>query len=116
MIQFDKGCILTEYLTEQEQIELLKNWLKQYSFVIIMGIVVALIAAASMHYWQKRQTKRLTHASAVYDEMLSARGQNNTTDTYIQANKLFKHYTNTSYGTMAALMLARHAVSKKTIS
>jgi predicted negative regulator of RcsB-dependent stress response len=104
---------LTEYLTEQEQIELLKQWIKQYSLVILAGLVLSLITITGWRYWQARQQRILTHASAVYDEMLTARAQNDAVATRTQANKLFSHYSNTAYGQMAAFMLARDAVVQK---
>jgi len=104
---------LTEYLTEQEQIELLKSWIKQYSVVILAGVLIAAVAITGWRYWQQRQNKILTHASAVYDEMLTMRAQNDSTSTLVQAQKLFSHYPQTTYGQMAAFMLARDAVIKK---
>jgi predicted negative regulator of RcsB-dependent stress response len=100
---------LTEYLTEQEQIEILKNWIKQYSLVIIAGVIIAMAGISGWRYWQQRQNKILTHASAVYNEMLTMRSQNNNQATLIQAKKLFTHYPKTTYAQMAALMLARNA-------
>lgn len=111
-----EDCALTEYLTEQEQIELLKGWIKQYSLVIIAGVLFAIAVISGWRYWQDRQAKILNHASAVYDEMLAKRAQNNPTGTLVQAQKLFKHYSNTVYGQMAALMLARDAVAKNDFS
>ncbi len=104
---------LTEYLTEQEQIEILKNWIKQYSLVILGGIALAIIVITSWRYWQERQYKILSHASAVYDEMLTKRMQNDTVATQVQAQKLFSHYTKTIYGQMAPFMLARDAIASK---
>jgi len=104
---------LTEYLTEQEQIEIVKNWIKQYALVIITGVIIAAIGISGWRYWQQRQAKILRHASAVYDEMLTKRAQNNVEATQVQAKKLFSHYPKTIYGQMAAFMLARDAVLKK---
>lgn len=107
---------MTEYLTEQEQIELLKNWIKQYALVIIAGVIVAVIAISGWRYWQQRQNKILSHASSIYDEVLTKRAQNDPEGTLVQAEKLFSHYANTVYGQMAALMLARDAVVNKNYS
>lgn len=103
---------MTDYLTEQEQIELLKNWIKQYSLVILMGVVIAAVSITGWRYYQQRQSKTLNHASAVYDEMLTMRAQNNRDATLVQANKLTNHYPKTTYGQMGAFMLARDAVLK----
>lgn len=101
---------MTEYLTEQEQIEVLKNWIKQYSLVILAGVVIAIIGITGWRYWQQRQNKILTHASAIYDEMLTARVQNNADTMLTQAQKLRTHYPQTTYSQLAALMLARNAL------
>ncbi|HLB42627.1 MAG TPA: tetratricopeptide repeat protein [Gammaproteobacteria bacterium] len=104
---------MTEYLTEQEQIELLKNWIKQYSVVILVGVLLAVIGITSWRYWQQRQVRILSHASAIYDEMLTKRAQNDPEATVIQARKLYEHYPKTVYGQIAALMLAKEAIDKK---
>ncbi|MBX3709295.1 MAG: tetratricopeptide repeat protein [Gammaproteobacteria bacterium] len=104
---------MTEYLTEQEQIEILKSWIKQYSLVILAGVVIAIAGISGWHYWQQRQNNILDHASAVYDEMITMRAQNDDHATLVQAKKLFSRYPQTTYGQMAAFMLARDAVTKK---
>lgn len=103
----------TEYMTEQEQIELLKNWVKQYSLVILAGVLAASLAIFGWRAWQDRQYRILSHASAIYDEMLTMRAQNNAEATLVQAQKLFDHYPKTVYGQFAALMLGRDAIGKK---
>lgn len=104
---------MTDYLTEQEQIELLKGWIKQYSLVILMGVVIAAVSITGWRYYQQHQNKTLNHASAVFDEMLTMRSQNNRDTTLVQANKLTDHYPKTTYGQMGAFMIARDAVLKK---
>ena len=82
-------------MTEEEQVEQLKNWIKQYGPTVIAGIVMALIIVTCWHYWQDYQTRMLTSASRTYDEMLSLRAQNNASGTTVQAQKLLKNYTRT---------------------
>jgi predicted negative regulator of RcsB-dependent stress response len=104
---------LTDYLTEQEQVELLKSWVKQYSLVILVGILIAIVAVSSWRYWQQRHNNILMHASQIYDEMLTKRAQNDTNAILVQAKKLTSRYQKTPYGQLAALMLARDAVNQK---
>lgn len=103
---------MTEYLTEQEQIELLKSWIKQYSLVILAGVLIAIIGMSAWRFWEQRQNRTLDHASSVYDEMLTMRAQNEPAEMAIQSKKLFSHYEKTTYGKMAALMLARTSAVK----
>ena len=107
---------MTDYITEQEQVEQLKKWVKEYGLTILAGIVLAFIIISGWRYYQRHHNKVLIHASNVYDEMLSLRSQNNPEGTVVQAKKLLSHYANTPYAQMAALMLARDAVLKKNYS
>lgn len=104
---------MTTYLTEQEQIQQLKQWVKQYGPPVILGLVLAGLVITGWNYWQQSHLKNLLHASAMYDEMLAFRAQNNEHNMTIEANKLIAHYPKTPYAEMAALMLARSAVEKK---
>ena len=104
---------MTEYLTEQEQIQQLKGWVKQYGMTILLGILIALAITSGWRYWQSYHIKILQHASAVYDEMIVMRAQNNTNGTMTQARKLLRNYTKTPYADMAAFILAREAVITK---
>lgn len=104
---------MTDYLTEQEQIQQLKNWVKQYGMAVLIGIVIALTITSGWHYWQAYRNKILQHASAVYDEMITMRAQNNSNGAVIQAQKLLRNYAKTPYADMAAFMLAREAVLAK---
>lgn len=100
---------MTELLTEQEQIEQIKNWLKQYGLTVVAGIVFALIIVSAWHYWDRYQNKILIHASGIYDEMLTLKAQNNTNEAAVQAKRLLSHYPKTPYAQMAAFTLARDA-------
>lgn len=100
-------------MTEQEQIAILKSWIKQYSLVILAGVLIAVATISGWRYWQQRQYNILSHASAIYDEMLTSRAQNDSTATLAHAEKLLEHYPQTTYGQMAALMLARAAITKQ---
>jgi predicted negative regulator of RcsB-dependent stress response len=104
---------LTEYMTEEEQIEQLKNWIKQYGLSVLAGAALAVVLVTCWHYWEKYQQRQLTHASGIYDEMLTARAQNTPTsvsDAQTQAEKLLTHYPKTPYAQLAAFMLARDEV------
>lgn len=100
-------------MTEQEQIQQLKAWVKQYGPAIIGGIVLALVISFGWRYWQSYQDRILTHASGVYDELLTMRAQQNGAGTQVQAEKLLRNYPKTPYAQMASLMLAREAVQQK---
>lgn len=107
---------MTEYLTEQEQIQQLKTWVKQYGFTILAGIFIAIMMTSGWRYYQNYHNKTLSHASAVYDEMPTLRAQNNTSGSLVQAKKLLSHYARTPYAQMAALIIARDAALNQNYS
>lgn len=107
-----KELPLTDYLTEQEQIQQLKSWIKQYGPTILGGVLLALALTYGWHYWQNYQNRIMTHASLIYDEMLGMRAQDNADGSTTQAKKLISDYPKTPYASMAALLLAREAVKK----
>ncbi len=100
-------------MTEQEQIEQLKSWIKQYAFTVIAGIAMACLMIFTWHSWQRYHNRLALHASGVYDEMLTLKAQNNSSGVNVQAHKLLGHYPNTPYAQMAAFMLAKEAVTNK---
>lgn len=103
---------MTDYLTEQEQIELIKSWIKQYSFVILSGIFIAIILTTGWRYWHQRQENILKRASIGYEEMIAAHTQNNTRVAEQAAKKIYDQYPDLAYGQMAALMLARENITQ----
>lgn len=104
---------MTEYLTEQEQIEQLKKWLKVYGIPALLGILVGVVIFYGWNSYKNHRLHTLTHASKIYDEMLTDRAQNNKEATLIQAQKLVTHYPSTPYSEIALLMIAQDAVNKK---
>jgi predicted negative regulator of RcsB-dependent stress response len=104
---------VAEYLTEQEQVEQLKKWLKIYGIPALLGVLAGIAIFYGWNGYQTHHLHTLTHASKIYDEMLTDRAQNNKEATLIQAQKLASHYPSTPYGEVAKLMSAQDAVNKK---
>jgi len=104
---------LTEYLTEQEQIQQLKTWVKQYGPTVLLGIAAALVITFCWRYWQAHELAFSQRASIAYDSLLNLRTDNKNSDTVLGAKSIVKDYAKTPYADMATLMLARDAVLKK---
>jgi len=100
---------LTEYLTEQEQLQQLVNWIKQYGPSLFIGILIAIFATSGWHYWQRHLNNNLMQASDTYTTMLS---QDDRNEIIKQANVLLDQYPKTPYAQMASLMLARDAIEQ----
>jgi predicted negative regulator of RcsB-dependent stress response len=100
-------------MTEQEQVEQLKNWVKQYGLTVLAGIVMACVLLFALHSWQRYHTRQYLHASGIFDEMLAYKAQNKPAEANVQANRIIDHYPRTPYAQMAAFLLAKEAVANK---
>jgi predicted negative regulator of RcsB-dependent stress response len=99
-----------EYLSEAEQWERAKSWLRSYLPWIIGGVVVALAALAGWNWWKERQDRLGAEASARYEQMTDALQKNDPTRAKAIAAELAKDYPDSPYVDQAHLFEARLAV------
>ncbi len=60
---------MTEYLSDEEQVERLKRIIKTYGSSALMGVLVALIAFFSWRLWQKHEAKDRDEAMIQYQHI-----------------------------------------------
>lgn len=96
-----------DYRTEEEQIEQLKRLWRQYGLPIIIGVVLALGLSYIWHAWQNKQQLYRERAADIYWQMLADADNSDE-----QAKSLMTDYKNTPYASIAAMQLAKQAVTK----
>ncbi len=101
---------MDEYLSEAEQWERAKSWLRSYLPWIVGGVVVALAALAGWNWWKERQDRLGAEASARYEQMTDALQKNDPTRAKAIAAELAKDYPDSPYVDQAHLFEARLAV------
>lgn len=101
---------MAEYLNEQEQVEVLKNFWKRYGNAILVIIVITILAMAGWRNWQNHRAAQLAAASASYESLLQSVSANQATAVTMQAQALMQSGV-LPYATMAALMLAAEQVN-----
>lgn len=95
--------------TQQQEVERLRNWWKEYGNALIAGVVIGVAILFGSKYWKQHQETRRVEASGLYEQMLtSARGSEKEA-ARASGERLIKDYDGTPYAAMAALMLARQA-------
>jgi predicted negative regulator of RcsB-dependent stress response len=99
-----------EYLTEAEQWERAKAWLRSYIPWILGGVIVALAGLAGWNWWNDRQDRLGLEASARYEQMTDALQKNDPTRAKAIAATLAKDYPNSPYVDQAHMFEARLAV------
>ncbi len=60
---------MSEYLSDEEQVERLKRLLKTYGSSVLMGVLVALIAFFGWRLWQKHEAKDLDETMIQYEKI-----------------------------------------------
>ena len=97
------------YITEQEQIALLKKWLKTYAPPVILGIIIALGIGLGWRYWRNANIQTTQTASVTYVNMIGATLDHLDAEAALMANSLIKNYSKTPYAQFASLLLAKQA-------
>lgn len=103
---------MSDYVTEEQQIEALKAWWKEYGLSIIIGLVLAIIVIFGWRFYQRYKTDVAERASIVYARMTVDVLNDQWQDAITQAKLLRENFTKTPYAKIAALTLAKYAVSQ----
>jgi predicted negative regulator of RcsB-dependent stress response len=104
---------MTAYVSEQEQIQAIKDWLRKYGLSIVIGVAVALIGSYGYRYWQQRQLVLAERASIIYEQMLGSVIKSQPQQAQQFADQLMTDYKRTPYADLAGLMLAKNAVKNE---
>lgn len=101
---------MSNYMTDQEQLEQIKDWWRQYGMSIVIGLVIGLLIIISWRHIQYLQMRSLEHASVRYEQLLTYVANGDNTKAMQQADYLVGRYPNSSYAKLATLLLARNAI------
>jgi len=93
---------------QQEELEQLKAWWKEYGVSLILGVLIGLAVLFGYRYWVRHEATQREAASAIYDQMIEATHANKP-EARTSGEKLVNDYPSTPYASMAALLLAREA-------
>ena len=94
-------------LEEQEQLDALKQFWKQYGALIITLAFLALAAFAGFKGWNYYQRGQSEQASALFGKLEEAVRKNDVAQIGSLGAEIIDKYGSTAYGPMAALLLAR---------
>lgn len=102
-------------LEEQEQIENLKAWWKQWGNYVTYGVSAVLIAAAGYQYWQHSMATKTIEGAEKFEIMQQALASNDQKSARAAGSVLIDQYGNTPYATRAAMQLARINADNKDV-
>ncbi len=61
---------MSVYLSEEEQLDVLKRWWRDYGKIIIVAILVAVVGYFGFTTWQDQKRQKAEKASEVYEQLL----------------------------------------------
>ena len=94
-------------LSEKEQWEAAKRWLRENGPAIAAGVAIAALGLAGYRWWQARENNADLAAGAMYIQMENAFEQGNRTQAFIFLGDLERNYPSSPYADQAKLASAR---------
>lgn len=91
-------------LEEQEQIDALKAWWKQYGNAAVLGVVLFVTIVAGMQGWRYYQSRQTAQAAALYESLQGATEPQKVREI---AGQLIEQFPRSPYASRAALAAAR---------
>jgi predicted negative regulator of RcsB-dependent stress response len=97
-------------LEEQEKLESIKAWWKQYGNLVTWVLIIALSAYAAWTGWSKYQQNQSAQASQLYQELLRAVTAKDAPKVQRAAADIQGKFGKTAYAQMSALAAAKAAL------
>lgn len=104
---------MDEYLTESEQWERVKAWLRQNLPWLIAGIAIAVVGLAAWRWNEARKERQYAAAATVYQQLVDAFTKSDVAGAVKITDQLQKEHPGTGYAEQAALATARIMVENK---
>lgn len=95
------------YMTEEEQLEKIRDWFKQYGLTVIISVFLAIFISLGWSYWLKKKETSLINGSNLYEELLEQVSRQDINSAKASAETLIESYDSTPYAAMAGLFLAK---------
>ncbi|MCK9782949.1 MULTISPECIES: YfgM family protein [Enterobacterales] len=96
------------YSTENEQVDAIKQFFKNYGLTIVLAAVIGFGGVFGWKYWQSHQTNRLQESAGAFATVSEALAK--PTPENIALAEKFVTETNDIYGALASLELAQIAI------
>ena len=111
---------MANHLSDQEQLQVIKNWWQENGRYLVIGITVAASAYLGWQWWTKSQQQYAEQASAIYSELLASvatsgvepLSNDRLTTADFLVEQLKSDFSDTAYAVNAALLQAKLGVDK----
>lgn len=100
------------YSTEEQQVEAIKKWFKQYGNMLSWVIIVISLAASGIMYWRHHKQVVEDAASDQYLALLEGVEKKDKATVKTKADVLLEQYSATPYAALAGFVLANESVDE----
>lgn len=100
------------YMTEEEQLQVMKSWWKRYGSLITVLFSVILLTISGFKYWNWHEEKIIQQASTTYEHLMLAFSNQDNKGVRGYANQLLTDYGQTVYADAARLTLAKLYIAR----
>ena len=100
------------YVTEDQQVEAIKQWWKENGNSVLIGAVLGLSVVFGMRVWNEWQGGKADAASALYQQMESALEKEDLTLAQSVGTQLRETYPSSTHAVLGAFVLATLLVNK----
>lgn len=103
---------MSVYMTEEEQIEVIKKWWQRNGTLVTILLSILLLSISGYKYWVWHQEKITIQSSNAYESMMVAFSNQDNKAVKAYANTLITEHNNSVYAHAARLTLAKIYVTK----
>jgi len=98
---------LSDEFHEEDDLEKLKAWWKNYGSALFIGVVVGTSGLFGYRYWQQYEHDQAAQASAMYDQVVYYMKKKDLDQANSFGGQVMDNFGSTPYAGMTALLLAR---------
>lgn len=104
---------MSEYLSDKEQWEQIRIWVRENGLWVVAGVALAAAAIQGWRWWQAHLDSRGEQANAAYTRMIEALEKGDRTQAFLKLGELERDYPSSPYADQAKLLAARVYVESK---
>lgn len=97
---------MSDYLTDDEQAESVKRWLRDNALFLVGGLVLGIGGLFGWNQWQGMQRTQSEQASAIYDQLLAQAGQQRIAEAEAALGQIERDFGRTGYADQGRLAIA----------
>lgn len=102
---------MADHITEEEQVEAIKKWIKENWMAVVAGLVLGFGALFGWRGWTEYQQTLAGEASALYSELMKIDKKAKPDALKAKAEEIIAGYSGTEYASLASFELAQQAVA-----